>query len=940
MLLPRSLAHHDGDTGAEPGRLPGRAAGEPEPRRRHPAGTDAGPAPRRPVPPSVHAHHVRARAGQRRQRSRVTPMARNLTPQPECLGVPRARVRVARAEWGRSPLSTSLPSRSGRPAAPDLDQWPVHRPCVLETCLPQATVTACPQPVAWGRQGGLCEGCEPLSGESGAAARLVVPAPRFPLRGAPQLTCDRPATPGTDPRHPTQLRPASCLCPGPWPPSPGLFPLPWAAAGPAPASRTPAQLPALPLSCAQPPPYPYSGPAFSSKRCPPCPSAHSPSSHWLSRLHFSNKRGPLPEGTPWEPWGRFLEGRAGCRAGRYPGRGRVVSTSSSCCGRFFSKPNSFVRGLKHRSHPPQATWLVGSHLPRAPQAPCRAVSAGSLCFPNDDDVFLTLRKEARVVAGVCVSREAPAWGLRQARAAAVPPRSALRSSQSRLLQRPSWGSACGGCPSEPLHSRLAPRPCLRGSQPALPAAAASFLFSDDASPLQMQVVTELKTEQDPSCSEPEAEGVSPPPGGAQTPMDADKQAIYRHPLFPLLALLFEKCEQSTQGSEGTTSASFDVDIENFVRKQEKEGKPFFCEDPETDNLPCPAPQMVKAIQVLRIHLLELEKVNELCKDFCSRYIACLKTKMNSETLLSGEPGGPYSPVQPQVQTAIAGTLSPQGIVLPASALQQGNVTMATVAGGTVYQPVTVVTPQGQVVTQALPPGTIRIQNPQLQLQLNQDLSILHSDDSSSKNKRGVLPKHATSVMRSWLFQHIGHPYPTEDEKKQIAAQTNLTLLQVNNWFINARRRILQPMLDSSCSETPKAKKKTAQNRPVQRFWPDSIASGAVPPAPSDLAMSEDCWSLPSVPTHTHTCAHAPCLPHRADPACSAAGAVVTIAAPVSMSVDSLQSLSSDGATLAVQQVMMAEQSEDESVDSSGDGGAALGPGHIGGLVLENSDSLQ
>lgn len=420
---------------------------------------------------------------------------------------------------------------------------------------------------------------------------------------------------------------------------------------------------------------------------------------------------------------------------------------------------------------------------------------------------------------------------------------------------------------------------------------------------QMQVVTELKTEPDPGCSEPEAEGVSPAPGGAPTPMDADKQAIYRHPLFPLLALLFEKCEQSTQGSEGSTSASFDVDIENFVRKQEKEGKPFFCEDPETDNL------MVKAIQVLRIHLLELEKVSELCKDFCSRYIACLKTKMNSETLLSGEPGGPYSPgPAQQVQGALAGALSPQGIVVPASALQQGNVAMAAVAGGTVYQPVTVVTPQGQVVTQALSPGTIRIQNSQLQLQLNQDLSVLHADDGSSRNKRGVLPKQATNVMRSWLFQHIGHPYPTEDEKKQIAAQTNLTLLQVNNWFINARRRILQPMLDSSCPEAPKAKKKPAQSRPVQRFWPDSIAAGAAPPAPSDLGLSE--------------------------------GAVVTIAAPVSMSVDGLQPLSSDGATLAVQQVMMAEQSGDESLDSAGEGGAALGPGHIGGLVLENSDALQ
>lgn len=36
-----------------------------------------------------------------------------------------------------------------------------------------------------------------------------------------------------------------------------------------------------------------------------------------------------------------------------------------------------------------------------------------------------------------------------------------------------------------------------------------------------------------------------------------------------------------------------------------------------------------------------------------------------------------------------------------------------IQGGTVYQPVTVVTPQGQVVTQALSPGTIRVQNNQV-----------------------------------------------------------------------------------------------------------------------------------------------------------------------------------------------------------------------------------
>ncbi|XP_071995159.1 homeobox protein PKNOX1 isoform X2 [Engystomops pustulosus] len=406
---------------------------------------------------------------------------------------------------------------------------------------------------------------------------------------------------------------------------------------------------------------------------------------------------------------------------------------------------------------------------------------------------------------------------------------------------------------------------------------------------QIQVM-QCKTEQDAGS----AEQTSQSPGAGDSPMEKDKQSIYRHPLFPLLALLFEKCEGCTQGSETTTSASFDLDIESFVRRQHKEGKDFFSEDPETDSL------MVKAIQVLRIHLLELEKVNELCKDFCSRYISCLKTKMNSETLLSGDPGGPYSPVQ----SGISGALSPQGIVVPASALQQGNVAVATVSGGTVYQPVTVVTPQGQVVAQALSPGTIRIQNSQLQLQLSQDLGLLHADDGSGKNKRGVLPKQATNVMRSWLFQHIGHPYPTEDEKKQIAAQTNLTLLQVNNWFINARRRILQPMLDSSTTDTPKAKKKSGQSRPVQRFWPDSIAGGT-PHQGGEMGISD--------------------------------GGDVSLSATGGLGADSLQSLTSDGATLAVQQVMLGGQSDDDSLDTDQeDADTGLSAGELRGLVLSGA----
>ncbi|CAM9928541.1 unnamed protein product, partial [Lampetra planeri] len=52
--------------------------------------------------------------------------------------------------------------------------------------------------------------------------------------------------------------------------------------------------------------------------------------------------------------------------------------------------------------------------------------------------------------------------------------------------------------------------------------------------------------------------------------------------------------------------------------------------------------MIQAIQVLRFHLLELEKVHELCDNFCHRYISCLKGKMPIDLVIEereGEGGG-------------------------------------------------------------------------------------------------------------------------------------------------------------------------------------------------------------------------------------------------------------------------------------------------------------
>lgn len=64
-------------------------------------------------------------------------------------------------------------------------------------------------------------------------------------------------------------------------------------------------------------------------------------------------------------------------------------------------------------------------------------------------------------------------------------------------------------------------------------------------------------------------------------------------------------------------------------------------------------------------------------------------------------------------------------------------------------------------------------------------------------KRGKLPKATTDHLKQWLHRHSDHPYPSVDEKKQLCVATGLSLSQVSNWMINARRRILAPARTSA-----------------------------------------------------------------------------------------------------------------------------------------------
>ncbi|KAJ4815109.1 Homeobox protein knotted-1-like 1 [Rhynchospora pubera] len=63
---------------------------------------------------------------------------------------------------------------------------------------------------------------------------------------------------------------------------------------------------------------------------------------------------------------------------------------------------------------------------------------------------------------------------------------------------------------------------------------------------------------------------------------------------------------------------------------------------------------------------------------------------------------------------------------------------------------------------------------------------------SKKKKKGKLPKDARQQLLSWWEMHYKWPYPSETQKMALAESTGLDLKQINNWFINQRKRHWKP----------------------------------------------------------------------------------------------------------------------------------------------------
>uniref|UniRef100_A0A7N4PYW0 Meis homeobox 3 n=1 Tax=Sarcophilus harrisii TaxID=9305 RepID=A0A7N4PYW0_SARHA len=325
-------------------------------------------------------------------------------------------------------------------------------------------------------------------------------------------------------------------------------------------------------------------------------------------------------------------------------------------------------------------------------------------------------------------------------------------------------------------------------------------------------------------------GSAPPPGPARVSFSPPPHSRGPRPrpawkpLSPpqapcfLLALVFEKCELATcsprdgagpgpagspglgAGADVCSSDSFNEDIAAFAKQVRPLGRePLGGPGRGWGGREPLGRGMIQAIQVLRFHLLELEKVHDLCDNFCHRYITCLKGKMPIDLVIEDRDRDGDEPIPPSFSP-----LQNHSWVRDHS--DSGSVHLGTPGPSS-----------GGVASQSGDNSS------------EQDgLETRPDHDQRQSKKRGIFPKVATNIMRAWLFQHLAHPYPSEEQKKQLAQDTGLTILQVNNWFINARRRIVQPMIDQSNRAGPGTAYSPEHGAALGTFGPDQ-SPGPGPP---------------------------------------------------------------------------------------------------------------
>jgi len=230
-------------------------------------------------------------------------------------------------------------------------------------------------------------------------------------------------------------------------------------------------------------------------------------------------------------------------------------------------------------------------------------------------------------------------------------------------------------------------------------------------------------------------------------LQARKNYIRAHRLLPICIEFMTTCkkegitpsaEMFSFMAETPQSGALDFALDDFLISQgietsDREDN----DDPITDKNAEREEFLYKLEQLKDKYNEELEKLNRVCSEFCSRMFNLLREQ---------------STLRP---------LSDQETQMKLNAIQQ---------------------------------KFDYVKN-QLRQNVCNAIVALEKQYNHQRKKRRALPKKAAESLSNWFFEHLNDPYPSEEEKSILAAQGGLTITQVNNWFGNKRIRYKRKCLE-------------------------------------------------------------------------------------------------------------------------------------------------
>ncbi|VDO23410.1 unnamed protein product [Brugia timori] len=193
--------------------------------------------------------------------------------------------------------------------------------------------------------------------------------------------------------------------------------------------------------------------------------------------------------------------------------------------------------------------------------------------------------------------------------------------------------------------------------------------------------------------------------------------------------------------------------------------------------------LINSIIMLRLHLLELEKVAELCDDFKTKYLQTLRKKITQESMIGycGDSDDELCNSSPELSEQSKNRTSQQTVAMMSTSKGMLSIPLWNAIASHSSSMHT-------SLSQQKISGCCTSSNVSISEKNDAQESV--EEDSCDSKRKAQLPAKAVELLKTWLFLHSSHPYPSEKEKAVLSRETGLQMVQINNWFINARRRIL------------------------------------------------------------------------------------------------------------------------------------------------------